>query len=81
MSDTTAGNDSGPETDRRMLERTVPQAADSIRKAGFWTAIVLPFLYVPLLFYGLDSWVESTAFLTVLAVNLAALYVGHYHGR
>ena len=65
----------------RWLERTVPHLAGSIRKTGFWAAIVLPFLYVPILLYGLTSWVLSTAFLLLLALNLVALYVGHSHRR
>ncbi len=65
--------------DRRWLERTLPHVAGEIRKAGFWAAIVLPFLYLPLLVFGLNTWLHSTAFLVLLVVNLGALYVGHYH--
>lgn len=65
--------------DRRFLERTVPSLAPSIRKVGFWTAIVLPFCYVPFLLYGLSSPLATLAFLVVLAINLVALYVGHAH--
>ena len=80
---TAAGNEptETDEYDARFLERTVPELADSIRKTSFWAAIVLPFLYVPILIHGLTSWVLSTAFLLLLAVNLVALYVGHYHRR
>ncbi len=67
--------------DARFLERAVPELADSIRKTSFWAAIVLPFLYVPILIHGLTSWVLLTAFLLLLAVNLVALYLGHYHRR
>ena len=70
-----------PDVDRRFLERTVPNLATPIRKAGFWTAIVLPFCYVPILLYGLSSPLETVAFVGVLAVNLVALYVGHAHRR
>lgn len=67
------------ENQDRILERFVPALADSIRKAGFWTAIVLPFLYVPLLVTGLSTATETGLFLGFLAVNLLALYVGHAH--
>ena len=80
----TAAKDDPTETgeyDSRFLERTVPELADSIRKTSFWAAIVLPFLYVPILIHGLTSWVLSTAFLLLLAINLVALYLGHYHRR
>lgn len=69
------------EDGRRLLERTVPTLATPIRKAGFWTAIVLPFCYVPFLLYGLSSPLETLAFLGALAINLVALYVGHAHRR
>ncbi|RQG91541.1 hypothetical protein EA462_06165 [Natrarchaeobius halalkaliphilus] len=61
------------------LERTVPNLAGAIRKTGFWTAIVVPFLYVPILLNGLTTWIESTTFLVLLGINLLALYVGHTH--
>ncbi|WP_247001671.1 hypothetical protein [Halosolutus gelatinilyticus] len=67
--------------DRGVLERTVPSLATPIRRTGFWAAIVLPFLYVPLLATGLSSSSETMTFLALLAVNLVALYVGHAHRR
>ncbi|RQH00496.1 hypothetical protein [Natrarchaeobius oligotrophus] len=69
------------EDERGRLERTVPNLAEPIRKTGFWTAIVIPFLYVPILLNGLATWLESTAFLGLLLTNLLALYVGHAHRR
>jgi uncharacterized membrane protein len=65
----------------RLLERLAPHVADSVRKTGFWTAIVLPFLYVPLLATGLSTAAETATFLALLVLNLAALYVGHAYGR
>ncbi|MFU8868365.1 hypothetical protein [Natronococcus sp.] len=65
----------------RLLERFLPHVADSIRKGSFWTAIVLPFLYVPLLATGLSTATETATFLGLLGINLAALYVGHAYGR
>ena len=75
----TPGESAESENQERTLERFVPALADSIRKAGFWTAIVLPFLYVPLLVTGLSTATETGLFLGFLAVNLLALYVGHAH--
>ncbi|MFC4542245.1 hypothetical protein ACFO5R_09925 [Halosolutus amylolyticus] len=63
------------------LERIVPSMATPIRKTGFWAAIVMPFLYVPLLATGLSTSRETMVFLGLLAVNLVALYVGHAHRR
>ncbi|GAB3033817.1 hypothetical protein [Natronobiforma cellulositropha] len=61
------------------LERIAPRVAGPVRVAGFWSAIVLPFLYVPLLATGLSSAAETLAFLGLLALNVLALYVGHSH--
>lgn len=50
------------------------------RAIAFWTAVALPFLHVPLLASGLEASSEWYAFLTLLALNAAALYVGHGYG-
>ena len=50
-----------------------------IRGAGFWTAILLPVLYVPLLLIG-NSWVvDLTNFAKVIALHVASLAVGRGH--
>jgi hypothetical protein len=48
---------------------------------GFWSAVALPFLYVPLLFTGISSQAELLTFLGLLVLNLAALLAGHGHKR
>ncbi|GAA0229121.1 hypothetical protein ACFFQF_13015 [Haladaptatus pallidirubidus] len=48
-----------------------------IQFVGFWTAVALPFLYVPLLATGLDTPGQFQTFLILIAVNLAALLLGH----
>lgn len=48
---------------------------------GFWAAVVLPFLYLPLLFTGISSQSELLTFLGLIALNLAALLAGHGHKR
>ena len=75
--------DPSPETasDDRTLEDHLPSLAKSIRMAGFWGAIVLPVFYLPLLATGLSTPLQALFFLVLLAVNLAALYVGHAHRR
>lgn len=52
-----------------------------IQILGFWTAVVLPFLYLPLLAVGLETVSRLTAFLGLLALNILALLVGHPHNR
>ena len=59
------------------LEAIAPTLAPPIRKTGFWVAIVLPFLYLPVLANGLSSRRETAIFLVLLGVNLGALYIGH----
>ena len=48
---------------------------------GFWAAVVLPFLYLPMLLAGISSQGELITFLGLLALNLAALLAGHGHKR
>jgi hypothetical protein len=78
---TATPTESASEGGNRLLEQLVPTLAGPIRQAGFWTAIVLPFLYVPLLVTGLSTAAETGLFLGFLAVNLLALYVGHAYRR
>ena len=51
-------------------------AAAHVRFVGFWAAVALPFLYVPLLWQGLES-NEVTVFVGLLGLHLLALVVGH----
>lgn len=55
--------------------------AGTIEMIGFWTAIALPFLYVPLLATGLGTAPRRVAFVGLLALNVAALIVGHRYKR
>lgn len=46
-------------------------------RAAFWTAVALPFLYVPLLFGGISTSSEFAALVVLFGVNFVALYIGH----
>jgi hypothetical protein len=48
-----------------------------VQAVGFWTAVALPFLHVPLLLSGLETTTETSLFVALIAVNLLALVVGH----
>jgi hypothetical protein len=48
---------------------------------SFWSAIVLPFLYVPLLLAGISTQGELLTFISLLALNVAAFLAGHSHKR
>jgi len=51
------------------------------RQVAFWTAVVLPFTYLPLLLAGIESSSMFVAFLSLVALNLLALVVGHPHAQ
>lgn len=48
---------------------------------GFWSAIVLPALYLPLLIVGIDSTSELFVFLALFAAHAVALFLGRSYGR
>jgi hypothetical protein len=53
----------------------------TLRMICFWGAVTLPFLYLPLLAFGLQTRSEIGAFAVLVAVNGIALVVGHeYNG-
>lgn len=51
-----------------------------LRFVAFWAAVALPFLYLPLLFGGLEAG-QLTAFAGLLGAHLFALVAGHGYGR
>ncbi|GCF14832.1 hypothetical protein Harman_27670 [Haloarcula mannanilytica] len=51
----------------------------AVRGIAFWTAIALPFLYLPLLITGLNSGATRIAFVALVVCNAVALLVGHSH--
>ncbi|ERH10400.1 MAG: hypothetical protein J07HX64_02174 [halophilic archaeon J07HX64] len=52
-----------------------------VRAVAFWTAVLLPFAYVPLLATGLESLPLALTFLALMTVNVCALVVGQSHRR
>lgn len=55
--------------------------ASPVRRIAFWIAVVLPFLYIPLLSTGLSSRNTMVVFGLLVTCNVAALLVGHRHGH
>ena len=51
----------------------------SLQRLGFWLAIVLPFLAVPLLATGLSTRSEQVALGVLLVCNVLALVLGKGH--
>lgn len=64
----------------RVWEQFGEMLARTVRAMAFWSAIALPFLYVPLLVRGLAGQ-EAVAFAALVVANVLALVVGHDHRR
>lgn len=64
---------------RSRLRPTASTVGRPLRTAGFWAAVSLPMVHVPLLLSGLDSTAEAAVFAVLLAANLLALLLGHGH--
>lgn len=64
---------------RSLLQTVHRHVFTPVRAAGFWSAIALPFLYVPLVATGLETEAELTVFLALLAANVVAIALGHSH--
>lgn len=62
------------------LQHGARLVAAPLRFVGFWAAIALPFLYLPLLVGGLSGQ-EVLVFGALLATNALALVLGHSHGQ
>lgn len=52
-----------------------------IFRLGFWSSIILPFVYVPLLIMGHPWLADITHFSQIVAVHLVSIVVGKDHGR
>ncbi|MFB6095904.1 MAG: hypothetical protein ABEJ74_00760 [Haloferacaceae archaeon] len=50
------------------------------RFVGFWLAVFLPVVYLPLLAGGLTT-TEAVTFVALIAVNAVSLFVGHGYAR
>jgi hypothetical protein len=51
----------------------------SLQRVGFWAAVMIPFLYIPLLFTGIETLSEVVVFVVLIALNAVSLVVGHPH--
>ena len=76
----TASDHSSLESGSTVGATAVRMAIGPIRFVGFWAAVALPFLYVPLLFDGIDGG-RALVFLGLLVANVVALVVGHDYRR
>ena len=64
----------------RLLERYRHSSHLSpVRTLAFWSAIVLPCIYLPLFATGLSSGAKRHAFVVLLALNYLAFLAGYDH--
>lgn len=69
---------------RRAITAAYGVTADSfvlVRAAAFWTAVVLPFVFLGLLARGSPVLADPVTVVLFVATDVAALYIGHGHGR
>jgi len=52
-----------------------------VTTVAFWTAIVLPFLHLPLLLTGLQNASVQLAFVALVALNIVTVLLGQPHRR
>jgi hypothetical protein len=57
------------------------RAVTSIQSVAFWTAVLIPFAYVPLLVTGLSTLGEGLLMAQLVTVNAVALVLGHDHAE
>lgn len=57
---------------------SVPKPIEAV---AFWSAIVLPFTYLPLLLVGLHSVSLQVLFALLLLLNGVMILLGHQYGR
>jgi len=75
-----SSHETSEQTREQLLDWLTPESVLSpVRMVSFWTAVAMPFLYLPLLVVGLETPVEVVAFLSLVVLNVAALVVGHSH--
>lgn len=54
---------------------------ESVETVSFWTAILLPVVYVPLFVVDVDGAVRIGLFACLVVLHLVVLAVGHTHGQ
>ncbi|GAA0646775.1 hypothetical protein [Salarchaeum japonicum] len=62
----------------RVGSRTLPLGVPKpLEAVGFWSAVALPFLYVPLFVAGLPSADAQVAFAALVLAHAVTLFLGH----
>lgn len=68
-----------------LRESRVAKVSSRLRRPvealAFWTAVVLPFVYLPLMLDGFAATSDVLLFGGLVVLNVVALLVGHDHKR
>lgn len=62
-----------------MIKRVEHYVRAVVTRVGFWLAITLPFLYIPLLATGLETLPMIEAFIFLLLLHAGTVYVGQWY--
>jgi hypothetical protein len=69
------------ESKRQFVTLPVMPLFEAIEAIAFWSAIALPFVYLPLLAGGLDSQTKQLDFAVLVGLNAFAIVLGHRYGQ
>ena len=64
---------------RGIVSSAFRESGTMIRGIGFWTGIVLPLLYLPLLLLNHSIVADMATFSKLIALHVTALFVGKGH--
>lgn len=66
-----------PRASSSLLGRPLGRVVQTVKGLGFWTAVVIPFLYLPL--FTVQPLIEAYPMLlfTIITINVIALLIGH----
>lgn len=70
---------SAQQTMTRSARRATAAVGGPLRAAAFWSAVLLPFVYVPLLLLGLDTRRRAGLFSVLLLAHVLTLLLGQSH--
>lgn len=72
---------SSTSTDERAPARSDLSLPPSVTAVAFWSAVLLPFCSLALLFGGLGTTLEYVGFIALVVANVLALVAGHGYGK
>ena len=78
-STSTTGRSAAAETAERTVRQSQLTLTRSVRWLGFWAAIALPAVYLPVLYAGIEN--TGAVVLALLGLQLLALRAGHNYNN